>query len=110
MNDGPLPQWNPGDGTLWVYDEDIDFWTGWTPGEDGTWVGTDTEFKEYYPHYPSNFGTMCCHLCPWESPKYDLAAPDHPAISNQIAAHFATKHPEILMAATHDMRYPNRQN
>lgn len=36
------------DGTRWLHFPELGEWTGWQPGEDGTWSLTEEEFARIY--------------------------------------------------------------
>lgn len=44
--------WQAPDGTRWIRDPGQREWTGWQPGEDGTWTLTEDEFTLSYPEAP----------------------------------------------------------
>jgi len=43
--DAPL---TASDGTEWVFSPGLNLWTGWMPGEDGTWTMSPEEFAAAY--------------------------------------------------------------
>lgn len=45
--------WDAPDGTRWLYSGgNIAGWTGWQPGEDGTWFMSRADFRRVYPSAP----------------------------------------------------------
>lgn len=45
--------WRAPDGTHWICYAPTREWTGWVPGEDGTWTWDRARFRSTYPDAPN---------------------------------------------------------